>query len=155
MLVTSCSAVRSCTRLSSCSRLTAPEATLIRELGERPSSTGRVFLCRESATYSPSGAYRHVCAAALPLLQSPSTSRVLNGGEVTSGGLHRRSTASGEREASDHAHHIWIVPAQHMGLLHPAVLLGRQQYRRLVQAEASSRRHPDSNLSTMVAVKLL
>ena len=63
---------------------------------------------------------------------------------MTSGGLHRRSTASGEREASDHAHHIWIVPAQHMGLLYPAVLLGRQQYRRLVQAEASSRRHPDS-----------
>ena len=30
-----------------------------------------------------------------------------------------------------------------MGLLYPAVLLGRQQYRRLVQAEASSRRHPE------------
>ena len=65
---------------------------------------------------------------------------------MTSGGLHRRSTASGEREASDHAHHIWIVPAQPMGLLYPAVLLGHQQYRRLVQAVASSRRHPDSSL---------
>ena len=46
------------------------------------------------------------------------------GVEVTSGGLHRRSTTLDEREASDHALDICIVPAQHMGLLYPAVLLG-------------------------------
>ena len=60
-----------------------------------------------------------------------------------SGGWDRRSTASGEREASDHAHHIWIVPAQRMEPLSSAVLRAYQQYRRLVRAVASSRRHPD------------
>ena len=82
---------------------------------------------------------QHVCAMTLPLLQSLTLAILLNGGEVTSGGLHRRSTASGEREASDHAHHIWIVPAQRMEPLYSAVLRAYQQYRRLVRAVASSR----------------
>ena len=40
--------------------------------------------------------------------------------------------------ASDQLHGVWRTPAQHVVASHPTVLLAYQQYRRLVEAVASS-----------------
>ena len=50
----------------------------------------------------------------------------------------------GRAAASDQWHGVWRPPAQHVVASHPTVLLAYQQYRRLVEAVASSPRHPDS-----------
>ena len=123
--------------------MTAPKATLIGELGGRPSSKGRskseILLGRiHVEAHCKLNALELALTTAIPIDEIQLVSRF-----HLSGGWDRRSTASGEREASDHAHHIWIVPAQRMEPLYSAVLRAYQQYRRLVRAVASSRRHPD------------
>ena len=70
--------------------------------------------------------------------QSPSTSIDLNGAEVRTGGCTVVPDDLGRAAASDQWHRVCRPPAQHVVASHPTVLLAHQQYRRLVEAVASS-----------------
>ena len=75
--------------------------------------------------------------------------RVENGGCTVVPDVFGRAAASGQW------HRVWRPPSQLVVPSHPTVLRTHQQYRRLVEAVASSPRHPDSKRREELLLQLM